>query len=171
MNQFQCTHRAGYHAGLLSGGSARLAEIRGVGAKVALGSLAGSGFPDSTVRDEGTGFETGLTPDALGFIGSTDVAVGSVDVTGTGRAVGHAEWFGALPADSDLNIVRIAGEDAAGDLNTGEGCAGLPFVDQRAGQHAALTTGALAAVVDQIGGRWGIVRDFGRCGCWCSCGI
>lgn len=171
MNDFQGIHGAGNHAGLLSGRSAWFAEVRGVGAEIALGSLVDGGFPNGAVGSEGTRLEAGLAADAPGFVGSADVAVGGVDMAGTGRAVGHTQRFGALSADGHLDIIWIAGKYAAGDLDTGKGQAGFPFMNQRAGQHTALTAGALAAVVNQIGARLRIVGCFGRHRSRRGCGI
>jgi hypothetical protein len=114
------------------------------------------------MRGVGAGFEARLAADAFIGIGHTDIAVFGADMAGSGRAIIDTQGSGALAANGDLDIVRVAGKDGAADLDASQRGAGFALMDERAGEHATLATGAEPAVVDDIACRQ---RVIGFCGC------
>ena len=98
----------------------------------------------------GTGIDAGFAADAFGGINHAHIAVCCADMTSARWTVLHAHRLGTLPANEYLNILRIGIKHISGYLNPGPGSTGFSIMDKRAGQHATLASGALAAVINQV---------------------
>jgi hypothetical protein len=120
------------------------------------------------MRGVGAGFEARLAADAFIGIGHANITIFGADMAGSGRAIIDTQGSGALAANGDLDVVRVAGKYGSADLDASQRGAGFALMDERAGEHATLAAGAEPAVVNDIACRQ---RVIGFCGCGGGSGL
>lgn len=147
--------RAARNTGGFSIGPPLFAPEGRIDAQVALGGFVLVRIPDRSARPLRAELDAPPAADAPGLIDDPDIAVFAVNVSGAGRTVLDAEGRYALTAGCHNDVERVPGKrwSIPDNLNSGQGGVRLPLVAHRTGEHAALTTPAQPAVIDQIPGR------------------
>jgi len=130
MDQLNRPHGADLHAGLFAVGAAFVYTISCLCAEVALHGYISLRIPDDPARRIRAGVDTFPAAVTQRLIHDPDVAVIAVSSQCAGGAGLYTEGIGALPADTDGDVIGKGFECTLHDLNPGKGWIVDPFVYQ-----------------------------------------
>jgi hypothetical protein len=120
LNKLNGLHRARLYTGLLATYPTLFIPMGTINAEVALAGYFIGIIPDRSVGVLGTHLKTGLTPDAFFLVNPSDIAVLSVHIGGSFRAILDTDRCDTLTTRGNLEIIREFPKGILYDLYAGE---------------------------------------------------